>query len=321
MYLSHFGLRSRPFRPGPDPASYYPATTQERALACLLQAVGGDEGFALLTGEPGLGKTLLCHCLIERLRPRADTVFLTGSRFPDRVGLLQSVLFDQSLPYEGKSEQELRLALTDHLLARHVDGQGTLLVLDEAQHLTADLLEELRLLVNLEAGRGKAVRVLLAATPELVDLLGQPALTSVCQRLAVRARLEPLGVDEASDYLLHQVRVAGGQPERVYTDEALEILSKRCRGIPRRLNQAAHQALALAHGIGSSAVDAEAALEALALLGLEGEATAATDDRFPALHAAGDAESAEGAGAAASTKPSRTRRRPPPPARSSRRPA
>jgi general secretion pathway protein A len=110
VYETHFGLRSRPFRAGPDVSSYYPATTHERALARLLQAIHGDEGLCLLTSRPGCGKTLLCHCLLDRLGPDVTSAFLTNTHFADRAALLQAILFDLSQPHEGKTEQELRLA-------------------------------------------------------------------------------------------------------------------------------------------------------------------------------------------------------------------
>src|SRR5262245_57905633 len=116
MYQTHFGLRHRPFRSTPDRDAYYPATSHEAALARLVQAVHEDEGLALLTGEPGTGKTLLCHRLLEKAGEGAACAFVTNSHLADRSALLQAVLFDLSLPYEKRSEQELRLALTEHLL-------------------------------------------------------------------------------------------------------------------------------------------------------------------------------------------------------------
>ena len=268
MYQTHFGLRQRPFPAMPDPACYYPATSHERALARLLDGLADEEGVMLLTGGPGTGKTLLCHALIERLGREVRTAFLTNSHLGDRAALLQALLYDLALPYEKRGEQEMRLALTDYLLQGYAEGRGTVLVVDEAQHLTPDLLEELRLLGNLEARSAKAVQVVLVGQTALLETLRRPELAALAQRLAVRAELQPLALQEAADYLLHQVRIAGGRPERLFADEALELLSRQTRGIPRLLNQAAHQALNLAAEAGAAEVDAEAALEALALLGL-----------------------------------------------------
>jgi type II secretory pathway predicted ATPase ExeA len=149
---------------------------------------------------------------------------------------------------------------------------------DEAQHLNPDLLEELRLLGNLESRQGKAVQVVLAAQLGLLDTLERPELACLRQRLTVRVRLAPLGLDEAADYLIHHLRRAGGRPERIVTDEALEVLARGAGGVPRQLNQAMHQALQLAHSAGAAQVDAEAAVEALALLGLLTEKTETEGD-------------------------------------------
>jgi type II secretory pathway predicted ATPase ExeA len=271
MYETHFGLRRRPFRTTPDSECYYPATTHEQALATLLAALADDEGLCLVTGAPGTGKTMLCHRLLERLHPETTSIFLTNSHFGSRSGLLQAILFDLSLPYEAKSEQELRLALTEALLANYKAGRHTVLLVDEAQHLGADLLEELRLLGNLEARQGKALQVILLAQPRIWETLQQPELAALCQRLIVRVHLDPFPVHEAADYLVHQLRSAGGRADRILADEALELVARGTQGVPRLLNQAAQQALALTYRAGETMVDVEAALEALSWLGLDAE--------------------------------------------------
>lgn len=274
MIESHFGLRRRPFRAVPDVDSYYPATAHECVLARLLQAIHGDEGLTLLTGDVGTGKTLICHQLLARLAPEATTAFITNSHLADRVGLFQAFLFDLSLPYQGLSEQELRLSVTDFLLTNYAARKRTVLIVDEAHHLGPDLLEEVRLLGNLEARGGKAFQAILVAQPHILETLKRPELAAFQQRLAMRIHLEPLGLEEAADYLLHQLRAAGGKPDTILSDEAVEILAHGTQGLPRLLNQAANQALLLACD-GGTAVDAEVALEALAALGLEAALPAA----------------------------------------------
>jgi type II secretory pathway predicted ATPase ExeA len=271
MYETHFGLRRRPFRPLPDRDSYYPATTHEHALHHLLQSIQADEGHMLLIGVPGTGKTLLAHCLLERLDPQTTCAFLTNSHLADRASLLQAILYELSLPHQALAEQPMRLALTDFLLDNFKAGKRGLLIVDEAHHLGPDLLEELRLLGNLESGQGKALQVILIAQPVIQHSLSQPELTALRQRIAVKTTLEPLGADEAADYLMHQLRSAGGRPEAIMTDEAMAILVKGSRGIPRVLNQAALQAMLLTQSAEESQVDAESALEALSLLGLASE--------------------------------------------------
>jgi type II secretory pathway predicted ATPase ExeA len=271
MDVAHFGLRRRPFPATPDAGSYYPATGHEAVLARLLAGLADGEGVLLVTGQPGTGKTLLCHCLLDRLPAGTTTAFLTNCHLRDRAALLQAILFDLPLPYEGRTEQETRLALTEHLLANLSQNRSTILLVDEAHHLSADLLEELRLLGNVESRAGKALQVILLGQPTLADHLQSPELFALRQRLVVRLELETLPLQEAADYLLHHIRAAGGRPEAVIDEEALEVLARGSRGVPRLLNQAANQAFTLAAQAGVGRVDVEAALEALAMLGLDME--------------------------------------------------
>jgi type II secretory pathway predicted ATPase ExeA len=235
-----------------------------------------------LTGAEGTGKTLLGQLAVDRLARGTPTAFLTNSHYGNRAALFQALLFDLGQSYEGRSEQDLRLALTDHLLRTFQPGRPTVAVVDEAQHLDTDLLEELRLLGNLESSAGKALQVILIGLPCLLDRLALPALASLRQRIAVRAAVEPLALQEAADYLLHHVRITGGRPASVFTDEALEVLARGSGGVPRLLSQAGRQAMTLAAEADASQVDAEAALEALLRLGLDTTLPAAAEEKLEA---------------------------------------
>ncbi len=226
MAENRFGFTSRPFPPTLDTALYYPATLHEATLAALRRGIAGDEGFVLLTGEPGSGKTLLAYLLLERLDENTVSAFLTNSHFADRAALLQAILYDLGLPHDGDQEQILRLRLTDHLLKSCAAKRRTLVIIDEAHHLNSDLLEELRLLANLEAGSGKAVQFVLIAQPKIVATLAQPGLESLQQRIAVRPELCALEVEEAYDYLLHHLRLAGVKPEKIFDETALETIAR-----------------------------------------------------------------------------------------------
>jgi general secretion pathway protein A len=271
MYETRFGLKRRPFPVTLDDALYYPATGHEAALATLLRAIDEDEGLGLLSGLPGTGKTLLGYCLNERIGKGTVCAFLPNSHYADRSALFQALLYDLQLPFEEGSEQVLRLRLTEFLLKNRSADQRAVFILDEAQHLSLDLLEELRLLGNLEAGGKKAVQVILLSQPVFLEKLTNPHLASFQQRLRVRIQVDPLGVEEAVDYLLHHLRQAGGRPENIIDEAGLEVLARGTKGVPRLLNQAGHQALLLADAADLSGVDAEAALEALAMLGLQVE--------------------------------------------------
>ncbi len=269
MYLSHFGLRARPFRTSPDVDAYYPATTHESALAELSRALADEEGLMLLQGLPGTGKTLVAHCLLERMPGRIRTAFLTHGSFHERADLLQAILFDLDLPYQEMSEQELRLSLLENCL-EHFRGQGrTLVIVDEAHLLSAPLLEELRLLGNLEGNDGKAVQALLVGLPSTADSIAAPGLEVFRQRLSVHCKLEPLSIEESADYLLHQIRRCGGRPDELLGEDVIDILCHASLGIPRILNQAAHLAFTLAREVESRVVDAESAVEAVTRLGLD----------------------------------------------------
>jgi general secretion pathway protein A len=275
MYEQRFGLNRRPFPPTPDTASYYPSTLHEVALTALRRGLAAEESFILLTGGAGVGKTLLGYALLERLGDGVASAFLTNSHFTDRSALLQAILYDLGLPYDDDKEQSLRLRLTDQLLKNCAAERRTIVVIDEAHHLNADILEELRLLANLEAGSRKALQIVLLAQPSIGATLRQPGLESLQQRIAVRPNLAALEVEEAYDYLLHHLRLAGGKPEKIFDDTALEAIARATHGIPRCLNQAAHQAMVLAEEGDLPKVDAEAALEALSMLGMassEGDA-------------------------------------------------
>jgi general secretion pathway protein A len=199
MYADRYGFTCRPFSPTPDAGSYYPSTPHEAALAALARGLAGDESFVLLTGDAGNGKTLLGYLLLERLGSEIASAFLTNSHFTDRSALLRAILYDLGLPYDDASEQTLRLRLTDQLLQNCASKRRTVVVIDEAHHLSTDLLEELRLLANLEAGGCKALQVVILAQPGILRTLRQPGLESLNQRVAVRAVLGTLNVEEADD--------------------------------------------------------------------------------------------------------------------------
>jgi len=282
MYVAHFGLRHRPFRPTPDPAAYYPATTHETALQLLQQSLADEDGLALLAGEPGTGKTLLAALLVERLAEKAACVYLTNGHLAAPADLFQAMLYDLGEPYEHKSEQELRLSVTDGVLKRFAEGRRTILLLDEAHHLPPCVLEELRQLGNLETRDGKAVQTILFSLPEIDETLRRPDLRAFRQRLTTRATLERLPTEEAADYLVHHLRIAGARPEAIVSDEAVDLIVKTTGGLPRLINQATHLALELTCQAGEGRMDAEGALEALSRLGLEAAeeepAAAATTD-------------------------------------------
>ncbi|QVL31049.1 AAA family ATPase [Telmatocola sphagniphila] len=271
MFVTHFGLRRRPFRTTPDTDSYYPATTHEVALNDLDRAIREQEPICLLRGQTGMGKTLLARRLLEQQEDeKLRRLLIANSVFTGRKDLLQTILFELGLPYQNLSEQEARLSVTDDCLKHFQKGGRTLMVIDEAHHLNTECLEELRLLGNLAANRGVALQILLVALPSVWKRIDQNGMESLLQRLSVRPELQPLDESESVDYIVHQLRWAGAKnPDALFDGETLNLFARQASGIPRLLSQMAGTALELAAENGLDHVDYEAATEALALLGLD----------------------------------------------------
>jgi type II secretory pathway predicted ATPase ExeA len=198
--------------------------------------------------------------------------------------LLQAILFDLNQPYRGLSEQELRLAVTDRILAGAAAGHPTVMVIDEAQHLGPAALEDLRLLGNIETPDGSALLLVLVAQPSFREMLTRPGVEAFSQRLGVRCRIEPFTADESAAYLRHQVRIAGGEPAEVLDDEAVAVIAGACGGVARVLNQAASLAAELAVGVGAEMIDVEAALEAIHALGLSSSTAEGAEDLVTLPH-------------------------------------
>ncbi len=272
MDLARFGLGLRPFSPLPDTAAYVPNAGSEAALTALRQAFDSREPAALLEGAPGLGKTTVALKFLESLPPEVARIAVPSARFTHPSDLFQTLLFDLDAPYRGLSETELRLAVTDRLLTQLKVGP-TVVVLDEAQHLSDAILEELRLLGNLASRATQGLFVVLVGLPTFRPRLAGPGLAGFGQRLAVRAILEPLSAEESAEYLTGQLKAARARKLNVLSGEARDALAAACGGVPRVLNQAAGLAFSLAEASGGRAVDLEAALGALEQLGL-----AAQDD-------------------------------------------
>lgn len=264
MYWSHFGLDRQPFRSAVDPDSYFPAPSHEEAIAALAAGFARRDAVVLIDGDAGVGKSLVSRKWLEHLLNDVPRVVVPNTHAERPVALLQAILFDLGKPYLGCTEQELRLNVTEVLLTLASDSNfPTVLLLDEAQHLSQHALEELRLLGNLETRRGSALFTVLVAQPSLREALRRPPLELFAQRIGMKRAIEALSPVESADYMRHQVRAAGGEPDKIFDEDALRLLIEACDGIPRLLNRSAALAMELAASAKAEQVDVEAGLEAL----------------------------------------------------------
>ncbi len=264
MFLSHFGLREPPFSITPDPRFLFMSARHREALAHLVYGVGERGGFVQLTGEVGTGKTSVCRCLLEQLPAHVDLALVLNPRLSP-VELLAVVCDELRIPYPTgtTSSRELVDRLSRHLLDAHARGRRTVLIIDEAQNLAPEVLEEVRLLTNLETTREKLLQVILIGQPELAAILDQPKLRQLAQRVTARYHLEPLSWTETRAYVRHRLAVAGsGRP--VFTAAALRVLHRRSRGIPRLINAIADRSLLGAYTRERPQVDGETVRRAAA---------------------------------------------------------
>ncbi|MEJ2685806.1 MAG: AAA family ATPase [Gammaproteobacteria bacterium] len=242
MYRQHFGLQYRPFSITPDPRFLYMSARHREALAHLLYGVGESGGFVQLTGEVGTGKTTVCRCLLEQAPEDVAVALILNPRL-DAVELLATICDELGVTYpEGATVKQLVDRLNTHLLETHARGRRTVLVIDEAQNLSAEVLEQVRLLTNLETTRDKLLQVILIGQPELKEILERSELRQLAQRITARYHLEPLTLSETRDYVGHRLRVAGAAG-RLFTDGALREIQARSAGVPRLINVLCDRAL------------------------------------------------------------------------------
>ncbi len=237
MYKQFFGLKRNPFEISPDPYFYHPTPRHNEALANLHYGVGRRKGFIVITGEVGTGKTLLVRCLLSELRKNNIAFGYVFNPILPVVEFFQYIMADLGLPYAGRNKTEMLLDLNRFLIQRHARGLITALVVDEAQALRSDLLEEIRLLTNLETSQQKLLQIVLLGQPELEMVLDSPELRQLKQRVALRCQLQPLDEAQTRAYILSRLERAGAPAEpAVFSDDALSKVFEYSRGIPRLIN-------------------------------------------------------------------------------------
>lgn len=249
MYKSFYSLKRNPFDITPDPSFLFPTKRHNEALAALYYGVRRHKGFVVLTGEVGTGKTLLLHYLLQLLKKSNDVAYayiFNGRLTP--VEFLQYLANDLGLPASSKNKGELLLQIAHFVIGRSQKKLTTALVVDEAHHLSAEILEEIRLLTNLETPQQKLLQILLVGQPELDDKLDSISLRQLKQRISLRSHLEPLSSDETKGYIERRLQIAGcPYPAALFPPETIAAVYQHSQGLPRLINTICENALIAAY--------------------------------------------------------------------------
>ena len=302
QFFNFLGLREDPFHVSPDPRYFYTTPSHEAALAELLYGIETRKGFLVLTGEAGTGKTSLLKQIVDWLKGRKRSTAYIFHTHVEPIGLLKFILSDFGAPCQSRSKSELVNALHTWLLQRHAAGDLPVLILDEAQALPLQTLDELRLLLNLETPRGKLLQIVLSGQPELEEKLRLPELRQLRQRIVFHSRLGLLTQKETAGYISRRLAVAGCPDSLLFPDEVVHDIYSSSRGIPRVVNLLCEHALISAYAerqhvvspemIQRVAVDFDLVEKPLAVPESELQAQYARTTRFPVLE---ESESSNGA--------------------------
>jgi general secretion pathway protein A len=259
MYAKFFGLKQDPFSIAPNPQYLFMSERHREALAHLLYGLRGGGGFVLLTGEIGAGKTTVCRCFLEQLPKRCNVAYIFNPKLtvPE---LLKSICEEFRIPYEHQGPEAATVKdfidpLNEFLLRTHAVGQNNVLIIDEAQNLSADVLEQLRLLTNLETNERKLLQIILIGQPELRTMLARPDLEQLAQRVIARFHLGALSENETTQYIAHRLSVAGMVTALPFTSKAIRRIHQLSRGVPRRINLLCGRALLGAYASGTTTID------------------------------------------------------------------
>ena len=249
MYEAYFGLKENPFTLSPDPRYLYLSPQHREAMNCLIYGIGEKKGFMVVTGGIGTGKTMLCRALLTGLDGRTVSALIFNPSLSD-IELLKTINQEFGLRIAGRGTKKRHLdALNTFLMQNFAAGKNAVLMIDEAQNLSHNVLEQIRMLSNLETVREKLLQIILLGQPELRRLLVLPSLRQLNERITVRYDLKPLAREDVRRYIEHRLIKAGGDKNSCsFTTGSYDLVYRLSRGIPRRINAICDRALLIAYG-------------------------------------------------------------------------
>lgn len=253
MYTAFFGLKEKPFRLVPDPDFLFLGTSHEEALAHLTYAVSQQEGFVEVTGEVGTGKTTLCRSFLEDLDQTVESAFIFNSKL-NADQLLKAVLAELDIDCPNGDSADMTHALYEFLLKKKIQGKTVILLIDEAQNLSRETLEQLRMLSNLETTRNKLLQIILVGQPELTELLNSHDMRQLRQRISLSCRIMPLSRMETGAYIAHRVNRVSLKSRSLFSSKAVDAIYRYSKGIPRLINILCDRSLVAAFGVGKTTV-------------------------------------------------------------------
>ncbi|MFH0918120.1 MAG: AAA family ATPase [Candidatus Omnitrophota bacterium] len=246
MYCKYYHLKERPFNVTSDPAFFFSSKKHKEALSHLLYGVSQRKGIIVLTGEIGTGKTTICRFFLNQVGKNVKTAFILNPSFSE-IQLLESIAKDFGINHNHKTKLGIVLELNNFLLRESAAGNNLVLIIDESQNLKPNLLEQIRLLSNLETEKDKLLQVILVGQPELNTRLNLYDLRQLRQRIMVRYHITPLELDEIKDYISYRLKIAQAEPEPQgqveFNDEAVDLISRFSGGTPRLINMLCDRAL------------------------------------------------------------------------------
>jgi len=248
MYKKFFGFKERPFQLVPNPAYLFLSKCHEEAMAHLSYAISQGDGFVEITGEVGTGKTTLCRAFLDQLGRETEVAYVFNPKL-DSIQLLKTINDEFGISSESSNAKDLIDGLNHFLLRRKAEGKTVIVLIDEAQNLSKEVLEQLRLLSNLETNTSKLLQIILVGQPELGEMLDSHDLRQLAQRITLSSHLTPLTKKETGKYIEHRLHVASQKPEVQFTRSAFKIIYKYSGGIPRLINIASDRALLTAFGL------------------------------------------------------------------------